>query len=72
MGGVGGGVWVGLLVVWEFCYNGKFEWLDSNRNMKLNVFLFDDGYLVVLYYFLFLNIFEGIFFYWFYFFFKFL
>lgn len=65
VGGAGGGAWAGSPVVWEPCHNGKFEWLDSNRNMKSNVSLLDDGHLVVLYYPLFLNVPEGIFFCWF-------
>lgn len=65
VGGAGGGAWAGSPVVWEPCHNGKFEWLDSNRHMKSNVSLVDDGHLVVLYYPLFLNIPEGIFFCWF-------
>lgn len=68
--------WVALVVGHELAHQwfgnlvtmvSLSDWtvIGTNRHMKSNVSLLDDGHLVVLYYPLFLNIPEGIFFYWF-------
>lgn len=68
--------WVALVVGHELAHQwfgnlvtmvSLSDWtlIGTNRHMKSNVSLLDDGHLVVLYYPLFLNIPEGIFFCWF-------
>lgn len=68
--------WVALVVGHELAHQwfgnlvtmvSLSDWtvIGTNRHMKSNVSLLDDGHLVVLYYPLFLNVPEGIFFCWF-------
>lgn len=68
--------WVALVVGHELAHQwfgnlvtmvSLSDWtvIGTNRNMKSNVSLLDDGHLVVLYYPLFLNVPEDIFFCWF-------
>lgn len=68
--------WVALVVGHELAHQwfgnlvtmvSLSDWtvIGTNRHMKSNVSLLDDGHLVVMYYPLFLNIPEGIFFCWF-------